>query len=72
VPAPANDAAPLPDAKPSVEGVKARRHRRAKGEASTCLLVRIVEDVATQQVSPHQALLEAGFIRPLGAEALAG
>ena len=71
-PAPTEGTAPTPNPKPTVEGVKARRRRRAKGEASACLLVRVVEDGLKQQVTAHQSLLEAGFIRPLGAEAVAG
>ena len=71
-PAAAKVAAQPPEPKPSVEGVKAKRPRRAKGEESSCLLVRVVEDGLRQQVTPHQALLDAGFIRPLGLEALGG
>ena len=68
---PATVTAPTSDPKPSVQGVKAKRPRRAVGEASSCLLVRVVDDAARVQVTPHQALLDAGYIRRLGAEVLA-
>jgi len=60
---------PSPEVIP-ISGVKARRRRRKKGEPSACLLVQVVEDAGVQQIGPHQALLKAGFIRQLGAEAL--
>ena len=64
-------AAPFaPSVAPVVGGV-AKRRSRAKGEPSGCLLVRTVEAGTARQISAHQALTEAGFIRPLGAEALA-
>ena len=56
---------------PRVGGV-ARRRRRIEGEPSDCLLVQLVEDGIARQVTPHGALAEAGFIRALGAEVLAG
>ena len=55
----------------AVTGVKAKRKRREKGEPSTCLLVRIVEEAAQEEISAHQALFETGHIRPLGDEVLA-
>lgn len=55
----------------AITGVKAKRKRRAKGEPSTCLLVRIVKEAAQEEISAHQALFETGHIRPLGDEVLA-
>ena len=64
-----DDGPPEPKGRPG--GVPARR-RRVKDQASSCLLVRVVQEGLAKQVAPHRALADAGFIRALGAEVLAG
>lgn len=54
----------------AVVGVK-KRIRRVKGAESRCLLLTIVQDGKEKQAAPYDTLLKAGFIRSLGAEALA-
>lgn len=53
-----------------VSGVRKRAVRRAGGEESRCKLVQVVEKALCDEVPAPEALLEAGFIRRLGAEAL--
>lgn len=67
----ASTVAVVMDASSIVAGVKERRQRRKKGNPSTCLLVRVVDEAVAKQISPHQALFAEGFIRALGAEVLA-
>jgi hypothetical protein len=50
-----------------VGGVKGRRRRRHHGEAFVCRLMRLVEAGNQQDIIVHEALLEAGLIRNLGA-----
>lgn len=51
-------------------GVKRRIVKRQK-DASACVLVGVVANALKSEQPPHRALLEAGFVRRLGAEALA-
>jgi len=51
-------------------GVAAKRRRKAKGEPSVCLLVRVAAEGRAREISLYDALAAAGHIRPLGAEAL--
>ncbi len=64
---------PAPDPKHTpgkVSGVPKRLVPRQKGEESRCKLVRVADEAKRSDVAPHEALLAAGFIRKLGAEAL--
>jgi hypothetical protein len=54
-------AAPPPQARPIVKS----RQSKGKGAASKCLLVRLVEAGLTDGKSAHDALAEAGLIKPL-------